>query len=693
MTVNLSDIGSLWMAPLIPLCPLVAAALIGIVGLRWLKGASHWLTIGGIALSCVFSYLLFGAVRQLPHEAYDHTYRIFTWIVPNAAFNFDVSFRIDPLTAIMLTMVCTIATLIAIYSRDYMRVPAEEGHGHGHGHEHGHGHDHGHGHPTLVPERGYERFFAWIALFVFSMCMLVLAGNFLLLYLGWEAVGLCSYLLIGFYYQRPSAALAARKAFLVNRVGDFGFGLGILFIYLWLSPYARPGENPLDYGFVFANIHHLTSGQADVIALLLFCGAVGKSAQIPLYVWLPDAMEGPSPVSALIHAATMVTAGVYMVVRCGAVFTAGEWALPVVAGIGAASSLFAATMALAQYDMKRILAYSTMSQLGYMFLGAGVLAADSAIFHLYTHAFFKALLFLGAGSVMHAMGNIIDLREFSGLRRIMPITFATFVIGSLALAGIPPLAGFFSKDEIIHAAFNRHVILGLIGLVTAVLTAFYTFRMVFLAFMGPEKTPPGAHAHESTAWMTIPLVLLSVGAIFAGYLGVRIAPGHGFLGFIEPHGAFHHFLEPVVQPFKVALADPHAGGAAAHAEHESPVLMYVSALLAIAGIAAAWFLYVMRRDLPEKIRESQRQIFTVLHNKYYVDEMYEAGIVRPLRGSGVFFFGLDRFVIDGLVWLVTAVPRTIGFVLRGLQNGAIQSYGVSMTAGMIIIVLIVWLSR
>ncbi|GMU21010.1 MAG: NADH dehydrogenase subunit L [Phycisphaerae bacterium] len=698
----------LMLAPLVPLLPLLGAVIVGLFGPRRLKGASHWPVILGIAGALLVSGLIFGVVVSAPDsQSHSNTYRLFSWISPAPGLWFDVNFLIDPLTAIMLVTVCGISLLVAIYSRDYMRVteteaPEQHAGGPSSGdhvadpHIHGHGSHGPAGHHAPVPERGYERYFAFIGLFVFSMCTLVLAGNFLLLYLGWEAVGLCSYLLIGFYYQRDAAASAAKKAFLVNRIGDFGFGLGILFIYLWISPLVTDGRSPLDYAVVFEHLHRLEEWRCTVIALLLFCGAVGKSAQLPLYVWLPDAMEGPSPVSALIHAATMVTAGVYMVVRCGAMFVQSDIALAIVAAVGAVTALFAATIAIAQYDMKRILAYSTISQLGYMFLGVGVLAADSAIFHLFTHAFFKALLFLGAGSVMHAMAGIIDIRRFSGLRRVMPVTFLTFTIGALALAGFPLLSGFFSKDEILHAAYAQHVALGLIGSVTAVLTAFYTFRMVFLAFAGPQRVPAGVHAHESGSWILVALVVLAIGAAGAGYLGVNFhTSSSSFLWIIEPHGAFHHWLEPVVEPYRTRM-DPHAGmsmagseGAAAHSE--SPLLMYVSAGLAILGIAVAYVLYARRRDWAERVRQELAGPHTVLHNKYYVDELNDAVIVRPLYESGRLFFGFDRFVVDGLVWAVSAVPRAAGFLIRPLQNGALQSYGVSMTAGMIVVIVIVWL--
>ncbi len=665
------DVNPSSLAIWILLLPLLAVVVAGALGTRVLKGASHFVVIAGVGGAMICSYLLFGQVRSIDAHDYAHTYALYQWMSPFEGISFDINFRIDPLTAVMLCMVCTISLLVVIYSRDYMRH-----------------HDH--------PERGYERFFAFLGLFVFSMCTLVLSGNFLLLYFGWEAVGLCSYLLIGFYYEKPSAAAAAKKAFLVNRIGDFGFGLGILFIYLWISPLVPAGQSPLDYAVVFEHIGQLSEGQCTAIALLLFCGAVGKSAQLPLYVWLPDAMEGPSPVSALIHAATMVTAGVYMVVRCGEIFVRSDLAMVVVAVIGAVTALYAATIALAQYDMKRILAYSTISQLGYMFLGVGVFAADSAIFHLFTHAFFKALLFLGAGSVMHAMGGVIDVRQFSGLRKLLPVTFITFVIGSLTLAGFPFLSGFFSKDEIIHAAFERSPILGIIGLTTAVLTAFYTFRMVFLAFWGPQRVPEHAHPHESGKWICVPLMLLSIGAVFAGYLGVTFHGG-GFMGFIEPHGAFHSFLKPVVEPF-LGHGDPHTalaghGEAAAEAHGGGHLLMYVSALLAITGIAAAYVAYVLKPELARKVKDNAAGLHTLLHNKYYVDEINEQVIVNPLRQSGGLFFGIDRFVVDGAVWAVSAVPRAAGFVLRATQNGAVQSYGVSMTLGLAIVVLVVYLLK
>ncbi len=638
------------------LAPLAGAILAGALGPRLLRSHAHWPAILGVGAAFAGAVVIFTQMRGVTEGATTALLPVYDWISIGTNSIFRVEFLIDPLTSVMLLTVTGVSLLVVIYSRDYMRE-----------------HDH--------PERGYERFFAFLALFVFSMCALVLGGNFLLLYLGWEAVGLCSYLLIGFYYGRPAAAAAAKKAFLVNRVGDFGFGLGIFLIYLTFGT--------LEYGAVFELVQQgltgtgqaLSDGRITTIALLLLCGACGKSAQLPLHVWLPDAMEGPSPVSALIHAATMVTAGVYMIARCGAIFTASATAMTVVAVIGSVTALFAATIALTQTDMKRILAYSTISQLGYMVLGVGVYAADSAVFHLFTHAFFKALLFLGAGSVMHAMGGIIDVRQFGGLKRILPWTFRTFVIGSLALAGFPLLSGFFSKDEIIHHALQAHPILGIMGLVTALLTAFYTFRMVFLAFAGPERIPEGVHAHESGKWMLAPLFVLSIGAIGAGYLGVAGKP-------------FHTFLAPVFEHTFTA-ANPAAHGAAhgaAEAAHPSfwahYGLMILSGALSIIGIAAAYVLYVQQNWIPGLVKATFPRVHKMFHNKYFVDEIYDAGLVSPARNAGRVCVGLDDYLIDGLVWLATAIPRAFGYLVRTFQSGLLQGYGLSMVAG--IAVVVVW---
>jgi NADH-quinone oxidoreductase subunit L len=635
------------------LAPLASAALTAALGPRLLRDRSHWLAILGVGGAFAAALTVFSQVWGASADAASIAIPIYGWFGDGAGSGFNVEFLIDPLTALMLVTVTGVALLVVIYSRDYMR-------------------DHGR------PERGYERFFAFLSLFVFAMCVLVLGGNFLLLYLGWEAVGLCSYLLIGFYYDRPSAAAAAKKAFLVNRVGDFGFGLGILLIYLTFGT--------LEYGAVFEMVQQgvaaageaLDGGRTTMIALLLLCGACGKSAQLPLHVWLPDAMEGPSPVSALIHAATMVTAGVFMMARCGAIFSASATAMVIVAVIGAVTALFAATVALVQTDMKRMLAYSTISQLGYMFLGIGVFAAESAVFHLFTHAFFKALLFLSAGSVMHAMGGVIDVRQFGGLRKILPWTFRTFLIGSLALAGFPLLAGFFSKDEILHHALSVSPILGVMGLITALLTAFYTFRIVFLAFYGRQRAPEGAHPHESGGWMLFPLLVLSIGAVFAGYVGS------------EGTGAFHRFLEPVFAATFVANHPLHGAAAAVHEGFWAHYgLLILSGGIAIVGIVSAYVLYVRQPWIPALVRASAPRVYGVLWGKYFFDEMYDDTVVEPARQAGKVCVGLDDYLIDGLIWLVTLIPRTIGAMARIAQNGRLQGYGLSMVAGLAIIVIVV----
>ncbi len=700
-----------WWSWLIVALPLAAAALVGLLGPA-LKGRSHWLSILGVGGALAMSIVLFwtiptaepaGAAHGAPVAApergegplaamtdspvADITY--FDWILTGgerAASVIAAQFLVDPLTVVMLLTVTFVSLLVVIYSRSYMR-------------------DH-HGHP----ERGYERFFAFLALFVASMCILVLAGNFVLLYVGWELVGLCSYLLIGFYYPKPSASDAAKKAFIVNRIGDFGFGLGVLSIYLLFgrldyqgvfaaaqAAFAAPDAGALATLQGLLNLPTIEAAAVraaeiqtwmTTICLLLFAGAVGKSAQIPLYVWLPDAMEGPTPVSALIHAATMVTAGVYMVARCGALFVNSPFALEVVAVIGCATALFAATIAITQYDMKRVLAYSTISQLGYMFLGLGVYAASAAVFHLFTHAFFKALLFLGAGSVMHAMGGVIDMRQFGGLRKIMPITAWTFIIGGLALAGFPLLSGFWSKDEIVAAAMDVSPVLGWLGIVTALLTAFYTFRMVFLAFFGDRRTPPEAeHPAEAGGWITVPLILLAIGAVFAGYLGVTFIGG-GFAGFAVPGGRFQSFLAAPLDPYHQALVQLPGHPVV----HEGHGLMYLAAGVAILGILAAWFVYLRKPSIAAGAARGTGPVYQLVYHKYFVDELYDLVVVGAVWSAGLFLYFFDRYVIDGLVFTASLIPQSIGFASRRAQLGAVQSYALFM-AGLtaaVVLVMLLW---
>jgi NADH-quinone oxidoreductase subunit L len=624
---------------LIPVLPLAASILIGLLGPRFLRQASHWPCVLGIAASCVLSVMVLMAVVHDPHEKPETWKSYYPWF---QAGNVDVGFtlRADALTAIMLVTVTFIATLIAIYSAGYM-----------------------HGDP------GYPRFFAEIALFVFAMTGLVLADNFLVLYAFWEGVGLCSYLLIGFWFTKPSAAAAARKAFLVTRIGDLGFILGIILLWIGFGHY-------LDYDIVFDQARTRDPALLTAVCLLLFCGAVGKSAQFPLHVWLPDAMEGPSPVSALIHAATMVTAGVYMVARCMPLFHQVPAVLLTVACIGAFTALLAALIALTQNDLKRVLAYSTISQLGYMFLalGSGVgelatLAVVAGIFHLFTHAFFKALLFLAAGSVMHSMGNVIDMRRFSGLRRLLPTTHWTFLCGALALAGVPLLSGFWSKDEILAVTLGAseqanpyrivYLVLFISGLVTAGLTAFYTSRAYFMTFWGEERIPheAGHHAHESPPVMTVPLMILAVGAVAAGFM-------------VEPltHW-FSHLLSRT--PYLEPLAEHSANG----------MLIGGSILAVVVGIGVAFQMYVRVPGLPARLAQSAQELYQLSLNKFHIDELYDFFIVQPLAGFARFCRIIDQYVVDGLVDLVGQVPRLLGILFRPMQNGLVQFYALAMLLG------------
>ena len=571
-------------------------------------------------------------------------------------FRLEIALRADPLSAVMLVTVTFVALWVAVYSIGYM-----------------------HGDP------GYWRFFTYIGLFVFSMTMLVSASNFLLLYVFWEAVGLCSYLLIGFWYHKPEAAAAGKKAFLVNRVGDFGFALGVFLIW---TTYGSLDFHDAASGFGVLGQHRLESGAfvggtaGTAICLLLFLGACGKSAQLPLFVWLPDAMEGPTPVSALIHAATMVTAGVYMVVRCSPLFAASTDALEVVAVIGGLTALVGAIIAASQNDLKRILAYSTISQLGYMFLGlgAGGAAGNTAgMFHLVTHAFFKGLLFLAAGSVMHAMGGVIDIRRLGGLRRLMPVTCWTFLIGCLALAGLFPLAGFWSKDAILAAVHERageaggagpYATLYWLGLVTAGVTAFYSLRAFFLVFFGPERIPPeaGGHAHESPRSMTAPLAVLAAASVVAG-------------AWLEISGSLARFL--ALTP---SLAGP---GSAEHGTGGGGHLAVAvwSTAAAVAGIALAWLMYVRSPEVRRRAVAAMDAVglYRLSAEKFYLDEIYQMLIVWPLEGVARLAAWFDRWVIDGLVDLVGAVPGAVGTLLRPVQAGFLPLYALVMLLGLLLL--------
>jgi proton-translocating NADH-quinone oxidoreductase chain L len=656
---------------LIPALPLLASIITAFFGPRWLRRQSHWPCVLGVAASSVLSFIvLYGvATADAPTLAgYQaspgkdlHIYR-YTWF---RAGTFDVGFslRADALTAVMLVTVTFVGTWIAIFAIGYMS------------HERQH-------------NAGYARFFAEVALFIFSMTGLVLADNFILLYAFWEGVGLCSYLLIGFWFEKPSAAVAARKAFLVTRLGDVGFILGIL--VLWGGLRAATGGHDLsilsfDRAFELAGLLEAEfPGILAIVCLLLLCGAAGKSAQFPLYVWLPDAMEGPTPVSALIHAATMVTAGVYLVARCMPLFhVAPGWVLLIVGIIGAFTALLAAVIALTQTDLKRVLAYSTISQIGYMFLALGsastakfvALCVAAAIFHLMTHAFFKALLFLSAGSVMHSMGNVIDMRRFSGLRYALPTTHWTFLCGALALAAVPPLSGFWSKDDILgvtmHAASGPYggvyILLFIVGLITAGLTAFYTFRAYFLTFWGELRIPPeaGDHAHESPPVMLVPLRVLAVGAVA---LGIIIEPfTHWLSGFLETRWAPN------------AFAPQHLPELVEHGHNW--LMMAGSTLVGLVGIAVAWWLYVREPGFAGRLVRHAQGLYQMSLNKLYVDELYDAFFVRPLSGFASFCRVFDQYVIDSIVDLAGQVPRFAGKLLRPIQNGLVQFYALAMMLG------------
>ncbi|HEX6082209.1 MAG TPA: NADH-quinone oxidoreductase subunit L [Methylomirabilota bacterium] len=614
-----------WLIPLFPLLGTLINAVFG----RLIGRKAHWIAVPALLASFVTSCMVFARVWHGETWTGD----LFPWVVAGS-FKAPLTAQVDQLTAVMLLVVTGVGFLIHLYSAGYM-------------------HD----------DDGYARFFTYLNLFVFSMVMLVLAGNFLVLYVFWEAVGLCSYLLIGFWYEKKSASDAGKKAFIVNRVGDFGFGLGIMLIWVTFGT--------LNYGEVFAKADASVSGGVYLaIALLLFIGACGKSAQLPLFTWLPDAMEGPTPVSALIHAATMVTAGVYMVARCHKLFEMAPLSLEIVAWVGGLTAIFAASIGLVQTDIKRVLAYSTISQLGYMFVGVGVGAYAAGIFHLVTHAFFKALLFLGAGSVIHGLSGEQDLRKMGGLAPRMMTTTVTFLVGAFGLAGVPPLTGFFSKDEILGAVFHGHrYLLWAILLAGAFMTAFYTFRLVFLAFFGGPRMPKEVahHIHESPAVMTIPLIALAVLTVVAG-LAVGIPSSNGT--------AFAHFLSPVL-PLEES---EHSAGVAFS-------LLVLSALVAIAGVGLAWTVYGRTPVRAASIGVARNPLHKILIDKYYVDEIYDALIVNPIYRLSLWLARVfDPGVIDGIVNGVADAVAGWSRGLRRVQTGFVMNYALGILLGAVAVV-------
>jgi len=624
------------------LFPLAGTIINGLIGKRLSKSVVGFIGCAAIGLAFLVSILVFIDLLKLSPEHRLFEKEFFTWI-GSGSFLAIAGLQVDPLSVVMILVVSGVGFLIHVYSIGYM-------------------HD----------DEGFYRYFTYLNLFTFSMLLLVLANNFLLMFIGWEGVGLCSYLLIGYWFEKKSASVAGMKAFIVNRVGDFGFILAIMLIFVTF--------NTIDFTEVFhAAPEHLQVGSvvATVITLLLFVGAIGKSAQIPLYTWLPDAMEGPTPVSALIHAATMVTAGVYMVVRCNVLYTLAPFSLTVVAIIGGATALFAATIGLAQNDIKRVLAYSTVSQIGYMFLACGVGGFVTGIFHLVTHAFFKALLFLGSGSVIHALGGEQDMRKMGSLRRHLPITYKTFLIGTLAIAGIPPFAGFFSKDEILLEAFTKGSLLfwGL-GAFAALITAFYMFRLLFLTFHGKSNMDKHVeeHVHESPMNMLLPLIILAFLSVVGGFLGFPAA------------SAINSFLAPVIGSGAHHAVD---GG---EAHHVSNGLMFsmmgISTGIALVGIFLAYLMYIKNPDLPAKIVGKFKLVYKIIYNKYYVDEIYDATIVKPTVKSSFFLWRvIDAKVIDGFVNGVGRLVELKSEVLRLFQTGYVRNYALSMLLGGVVIIV------
>jgi NADH-quinone oxidoreductase subunit L len=627
---------------IIPLLPLVGSAINGILGWNWSKTAINAVALGSTGLSFLCAI---EAVREfLDYFAQYHqpfTKHFVDWIVAYKDLTIGFDLQIDHLTVVMLLVVTGVGFLIHIYSTGYM-----------------------------AHEEGYFRFFAYMNLFMFFMLLLVLAANYTVLFVGWEGVGLCSYLLIGFYYLRHAAAQAGKKAFIVNRIGDFGFMLGMFLLFRTF--------HSLDFHTVFEaasqpSVAHEGLGQFGVLTvacLLLFMGATGKSAQIPLYVWLPDAMEGPTPVSALIHAATMVTAGVYVVARSHVLFLHSETAMYVVAIVGCATAFFAATIGLVQSDIKKVLAYSTVSQLGYMFLGCGVGAFSAGIFHLMTHAFFKALLFLSAGSVIHAMGGEQDMWHMGGLASKIKVTFWCMLFGTIAIAGFFPFAAFFSKDAILFAAFNSEhggKALYAVGLLAAVLTSFYMFRLVWLTFFGKNRYDEHqVHVHESPRNMTVPLMILAFLALTGGWFA--------FPALFGGKDYFTDFLSPVFASGEIA------GGEALHSLELT--LSGVAMVAATLGLLVAWRMY--SKDVK---RGPETGLHKLLYNKYYVDEIYQAVIVNPLIwiSRNILWKAVDEGTIDGAVNGIAYGVREIGDGVRHAQSGNTRSYAVWVLVGAVVV--------
>jgi len=633
----------------IPLAPLAGAVLAGLFGAKIGKAASHWVAILGVAAAFVLSLLVVKYIVIDGGETYNKT--VYIWMI-SQGIQFEVGFLVDKLTSVMLIVVTFVSLMVHIYTIGYMK-----------------------------DDPGYQRFFSYIALFTFAMLMLVMSNNFLQLFFGWEAVGLVSYLLIGFWYKRESAIYANLKAFLVNRVGDFGFLLGIAAIVYYTGS--------LDYATVFGQAESIASQNIEifagvpwsaitVICILLFIGAMGKSAQVPLHVWLPDSMEGPTPISALIHAATMVTAGIFMVARMSPLFELSETALTFVITIGAITALFMGLLGLVQNDIKRVIAYSTLSQLGYMTVALGASAYSAAIFHLMTHAFFKALLFLGAGSVIIALHHVQDMRQMGGLRKYMPITYVTSLIGSLALIGFPGFSGFFSKDAIIEAVAHSTIAgsgFAYFAVLSGVfITALYSFRMFFLVFHGKERMDDHTreHMHETSAVITLPLILLAIPSVVIGWYTIGPMLFGDYFGasiFVLPE---HNVLAAVAEEWH---------GPWAMIEHG---ILQPPFILASLGVLTAWFLYMKRPDIADAIKQKSGLLYSILVDKYGFDRFNEIVFAGGARGLGNIFWRTgDVRLIDGL--MVNGSAKTVGWIsgiIRHVQSGYLYHYAFAMILGL-----------
>ncbi len=624
---------------LIPLFPLIGFLINGLGRNFWSKTLVSW--IGSVAILASFALSLGIFLELNASDVKSFTVPLFDWIQVGA-LRIPFSFLVDPLSSIMLLIVTGIGFLIHVYSAGYM-------------------HNDG----------GFAKFFAYLNLFIFFMLLLVLGSNYVVLFIGWEGVGLCSYLLIGFWFTNVNYASAAKKAFVMNRIGDLGFLLAVFFIYSTFGS--------VEFANVFPQAALLPSGSTIlvVITLLLFVGATGKSAQLPLFTWLPDAMAGPTPVSALIHAATMVTAGIYMIARSNILFTLAPLTMNIVAIVGLSTAIVAALIAITQNDIKKVLAYSTVSQLGYMFLGLGVGAYTGAFFHVITHAFFKALLFLGAGSVIHAMHHEQDMRNMGGLKSKLPITFFTMLMGTIAISGLPPFSGFFSKDEILAHVYEHNPTLWVIGVLGAMLTAFYMFRMLFLTFWGSFRgtKEQEKHLHESPKSMTIPLVVLAILSVFGGLIGVpEVLGGHHWLA---------QFLSPVLVYTKAV------SGEAVPLDHATEyLLMGISVGAALLAIGIAYVTYVSRKVLPISDAENRSFLSKLSYHKFYIDEVYEALITRPLDAISTFFYKVvDKLGIDGLVNGAGTTAKEASKTLRLIQTGNVGFYIFMMVAGIVALLI------